>query len=379
MIPLAIPNLAGNEGRYLEECVRTNFVSSVGPFVDRFEAMVAQSAGAATSVATSSGTTGLHAALTALGVAGGNLVVLPSFTFIASANAIAHCGATPWLFDVDPTSWTLDATLVRRTLAAATERHGDVLVHRDTGRRVAAMLPVYTLGLPADMDALVAVAREFRLPIVADGAAALGARYRGRAIGALGADLTVFSFNGNKTVTAGGGGAVAGDDEALCARVRHLTTTARAGADYDHDMVGFNYRMTNLQAAVGCAQMEQLETFVAAKRRIADRYDEALGALPGVGRFPRPEWGESACWFSGVTVTEPTVAVLRPRLRERGVDSRPFWKPVHLQSPYRHAPATAMTVCEGVWHRVLTLPCATSLTAEDQEHVIGAVRACLAP
>lgn len=377
MIPLAIPNLAGNEGRYLEECVRTNFVSSVGPFVDRLEGMVAEHAGAARVVATSSGTTGLHVALAALGVGHGDLVVLPSFTFVASANAIAHCGAAPWLFDVDPASWTIDPELLTRTLAAETERSGDTLVHRPSGRRVAAMMPVYTLGMPADMDLIVAVARTHRLPIVADAAAALGARYRGRPIAGLGADLTVFSFNGNKTVTAGGGGAVAGEASGLIDRVRHLSTTARTGTDYDHDMVGFNYRMTNIQAAVGCAQLELLDDFVAAKRRIARRYDAELGGLPGAGRFPSPSWAESACWFSGVTVTNPTVAEIRPRLRERGIDSRPFWKPIHLQTPYRAAPATPMPVCEALWQRVLTLPCSTSLTDDEQSQVIAAVRAYL--
>ena len=378
MIPLAIPNLAGNEARYLQECVTTNFVSSVGPFVDRFETMVAEGSGARHAVATSSGTTGLHVALAALGVGRDDLVILPSFTFIASANAIAHCGATPWLFDVDPASWTLDPELVARGLASESVRRGDDLVHTPTGRRIAAMLPVYTLGMPADMDRLMEVARRYRLPVVADGAAALGARYKERPIGALGADLTVFSFNGNKTVTAGGGGAVAGDDPSLCQRVRHLTTTARTGTDYDHDMVGFNYRMTNIQAAVGCAQMEQLERFVAAKRRIARRYDEALGDLPGVGLFPRPDWGESACWFSGVTLTKPTVAEMRPRLRDQDVDSRPFWKPIHLQLPYRDAPTGALAACERLWQTVLTLPCSTGLTEAEQGTVIAAVRSCLA-
>lgn len=378
MIPLAIPNLAGNEGRYLEECVRTNFVSSVGPFVDRFETMVAERADAGHAVATSSGTTGLHVALTAIGVHRDDLVILPSFTFIASANAIAHCGASPWLFDVDPASWTLDPGQVERTLATATERRDGALVHVASGRRIAALLPVYTLGMPADMDRLVEVAHRYRLPVVADAAAALGARYKGRAIGTLGADLTVFSFNGNKTVTAGGGGAVVGDDAALCQRVRHLTTTARSGADYDHDMVGFNYRMTNIQAAVGCAQLEQLDTFVAAKRRIARRYDEALGGLPGVGLFPRPPWAESACWFSGVTTTRPTVAEIRPLLREQGVDSRPFWKPIHLQLPYRESPATELPVCEALWQTILTLPCSTGLTDAEQDAVISAVRSCVA-
>ena len=378
MIPLAVPNLAGNEGRYLEECVKTNFVSSVGAFVSRFEEMVAQAAGARYAVATSAGTTGLHVALIALGVSRDDLVILPAFTFVASANAIAHCGAIPWLFDVDAESWTLDVKQLARALEQETEARDGGVFHKATGRRVAAIMPVYTLGMPADMGRLGEVARQYRLPVVADGAAALGARYRGRAIGDLGADLTVFSFNGNKTVTAGGGGAVVGNDESLCQRGRHLSTTARRGAAYDHDMVGFNYRMTNLQAAVGCAQLEQLDGFVAAKRRIARTYNEGLKDLPGVALFPAPHWADSACWLSGVTVSKPSVGEIITRLREREIDARPFWKPIHRQLPYVQAPRAKLGVCEEVWRMVLTLPCSTSLTEADQGAVIAAVRSCLA-
>jgi perosamine synthetase len=377
MIPLAVPNLAGNESRYLQECVETNFVSSIGPFVTRFEEMVAAASGAPYAVATSAGTTGLHVGLTALGVHRDDLVILQSFTFIASANAIAHCGAVPWLFDVDAVSWALDPDQLADVLATQTEERDGDLFHKGVGRRVAAIMPVYTLGMPADMERLMAVARRYRLPVIADAAAALGARYKGRALAECGADLTVFSFNGNKTVTAGGGGAVVGNDEKLCERVRHLTTTARRGTEYDHDMVGFNYRMTNVQAALGCAQLEQLHKFVAAKRRIAQTYNTSLAQLPGVGRFPEPEWAEGACWLSGVTVATPEVSELIPRLRERDVDARPFWKPMHLEPPYREVPTTSLHVCERLWPTVLTLPCSTGLTEEHQQTVIAAVRACL--
>jgi hypothetical protein len=258
MIPLAVPNLAGNEARYLQDCVATNFVSSVGPFVRRFEEMVAAATGAADAVAVSSGTVGLHLALVTAGVGRDDLVILPALTFIASANAIAHCGATPWLLDVSAESWTLDPAALDRTLAAETERRGGRLLHRASGRRVAAVMPVHTLGHPADMDAIAAIAAHHRLAVIADGAAALGATYKGRRPAELGAALTVLSFNGNKTVTAGGGGAVIGTDAGLLGIARHLSTTARVGEAYEHDRVGYNYRMTSLQAAVGCAQMEQL-------------------------------------------------------------------------------------------------------------------------
>lgn len=377
MIPLCVPNLAGREAEYLQECVTSTFVSSVGPFVTRFEKMVAEASGAVEAVATSAGTTALHAGLVALGVQHGDLVICPSLTFIASANAISHTGATPWLFDVDPATWTLDPVLVASTLASETERRGSDLVHKSTGRRVSAMLPVFTLGIPCDMDPLLAVAREYGLPVAVDAAAALGATYNGKACGALGADLSMISFNGNKTVTCGGGGAIVGSDPAILKKVRHLTTTARVGADYDHDMVGYNYRMTNVQAALGCAQMENLDMFVAAKRRIAATYAEAFAPFADFEQFPDPEWAESACWFSGFVIRGDAgaerSAALRAHLRKRDVDARPFWRPMHQQAPYIAAPRTDMTVCEGLWERIVTLPCSTHLTAEDQTHICNAV------
>ncbi len=380
MISLAIPNLHGNEAKYLQECIETTFVSSVGAFVNRFEEMVARAAGCAHGVATSSGTTALHLGLIGLGVKHGDLVVLPSFTFIASANAIAHCGAIPWLFDVSPESWTLDPQLLARELEAQTRVEDGKLIHVATGRRVAAMMPVHTLGVVADMDAIRAIARAFDLPVLADGACAIGARYKDKAIGEL-ADLTVFSFNGNKTVTAGAGGMLVGGDPELLKMLKHVSSTARAGADYHHDAVGYNYRMTNLQGAVGCAQMERLEEFVAAKRRIDRRYREGLADVKGLGFFPAPVWSESSCWFSGVTLEDPklpTVAELVGRLRARGVEARPFWKPIHLQPIYTYAPTTTQRVSDAVWSKVLTLPCSTQLTIEDQDAVIMTVRESLA-
>lgn len=378
MIPLAVPNLAGNEARYLQECVSSSYVSSVGPFVKRFEAMVAEATGAPEAVAVSTGTVGLHLALVVAGVGRDDLVALPALTFIASANAIAHCGAMPWLFDIAPESWTLDPAALERALSEEAERRGDRLVHRATGRRVAAVMPVHTLGHPADMDAIVAVAGRHGLPVVADGAAALGATYKGRRPAECGAALTVISFNGNKTVTAGGGGALVGSDPAMMRLARHLSTTARVGQEYEHDQVGYNYRMTNLQAAVGCAQMEQLEPFVAAKRRIARRYDDAFAGLKGTGRFPAAPWAESACWFSGLTVDAPDTATLREALRGNGIDARPFWKPMHLQRPYRDAPRTALSVTESLWRRIVTLPCSTHLSDSEQDRVIAATTAALA-
>lgn len=376
MIPLAIPNLAGREAEYLRQCIETGYVSSVGPFVTRMETEIAQATGAEHAVATSAGTTGLHLALVAVGVKPGDLVILPTFTFIASANAISHAGAMPWLFDITRDSWTIDVDLVDRQLRSDTVRRSGELIHKATNRRVGAIMPVYTLGMPADMDALNALAEEFGLPIVADAAAAIGARYRDRNIGAL-AHLSVLSFNGNKTITSGGGGAVIGAQPELMDHVRHLCTTARRGADYDHDAVGFNYRMTNLEAAVGCAQLERLAELVAAKRRISATYRAQLSDLPDIGFFPQPNWAQGACWFSGIVLDarrSQRLDEICTALRAKGIEARKFWKPVHEQAPYRAAPTTTTPVADDIWRRILTLPSSTHLTEQDQAFVIQAVR-----
>ncbi|MBY3202266.1 aminotransferase class I/II-fold pyridoxal phosphate-dependent enzyme [Rhizobium laguerreae] len=378
MIPLAVPNLAGREAEYLQECITSTFVSTVGPFVSRFEEMVAAAAGAKHAVATSAGTTALHAALLSVGVERDDLVIAPAFTFIASIASIAHCGALPWLFDVSAETWTIDVRLLADKLEKETCRRADgSLVHKDTGRRVSAILPVFTLGIPAQMDEINELAKSYDLPIVVDAAAALGTDYKGRSSGNLGADFTMFSFNGNKTVTAGGGGGIVTDDPEKARLFRHLTTTARVGANYDHDIVGYNYRMTNLQAAVGCAQMENLDRFVEVKRNIARKYREAFSDIAGTAPFPDPEYARSGHWFSGIVVNNRDpgqLADIHVRLREAGIDSRPFWKPAHLQAPYVRAPRTEMKVCESLWQRIVTLPCSTALTAVDQDYIVDNVR-----
>lgn len=373
LIPLAVPNLIGNEARYLLECVDTNYVSSIGAFVERLEAKMAEAAGTVGGVATSSGTDGLHVALAALGVRRGDLVIVPSFTFVASANAVSYCGATPWLLDVSGDTWTLDPDLLERVLDEETEHVAGEVRRRPCGRRVAAVMLVHALGLPAFAQEVATVAHRRGLPMLADAAASLGARVGEKPSGALGADLSVYSFNGNKTVTAGGGGAVCGDHESVLDLVRHLSTTARTGPGYTHDRIGFNCRMTNLQAAVGCAQLEQLDMFVAAKRRIAARYREGLAGLPEVGFFPTLEGVESACWLSGITLPTERAEYIRRRLVEAGIDARPFWRPMHLQPPYRDVPASPMPVCEGLWRTVVTLPCSTGLRADEQTRVIEAI------
>ncbi len=372
MIPLAMPNLCGREGAYLQECITSGFVSSVGPFVSRFEEMVASVTGAAGSVATSSGTTALHLALVCAGVRRDDLVITPSFSFIATANAISHCAADPWLFDISPENWCLDIGQVRKALRSETERLRGALHHRVTGRRIGALLPVYTLGVIPDMEAWRELATEFGLPLVADGACALGATQQGRGAAAQ-ADLTMFSFNGNKTVTCGGGGAIAGIVPEWLARAKHLCSTARVGADYHHDAVGYNYRMTNLAAAVGCAQLENFGRFLETKHRVREHYRKAFEGWSNVGFFPEPTRGVSACWFSGIVLqgaTAPAFASVAAWLNGHGVLCRPFWKPIHLQPPYASCLRARMEVCEGMRQRIVVLPSSTQITSEQLARVV---------
>lgn len=377
MIPLAVPNLTGNERNYLNNCIDTTFVSSVGEYVNRFEEMVAKATGSRYAVATSSGTTGLHAALTSVGVGRDDLVILPSFTFIASANAIRHCGADPWLMDINPEDWCLDPDIVLEEIRNKCEKSSAGLIHRETGRRIAALMPVYTLGNIPDMDKFRRIADEYEIPLVVDAACAIGATFNGKTFGGL-ADLSVLSFNGNKTITCGGGGAVVGDNEELLRHVRHLTTTARVWPDYDFDEVGFNYRMTNIQAAVGCAQMERLDEFVGSKRRIRVYYQENLTEVTdsGITLFPTP--AGSSCWFSGIVLSDGSkhdeAKEICSKLKKKGIEARTFWKPVHLQAPYVLAPKGNLGVSESLWQRIITIPCSTGITEEELGTVAEALK-----
>lgn len=377
MIPIAQPNLDGNEKRYLEECIETNYVSSVGPFVDRIEQHVMDATEAAGAVATSSGTAALHVALIALNVSIGDLVIVPSFTFIATANAVKQCGAEPWLMDIDSDSWTLDAKILENELRQHCKIVNDEVFHVESGRRVAGIVAVHTLGSPADMASIMSTANEWQLPVLADAACAIGATYRGGNIGGC-ADVSVASFNGNKTITCGGGGAVFGMNQSVLDRIRHLSTTARVGDAYDHDEPGFNYRMTNVQAAVGCAQFERLDAFLDAKKKIYASYVDLASRSIDVEPFVVPKWGTSTHWLSGIVLpNELDSDAVRLGLRACGVESRSFWKPLHLQDPYANSFQSGVPVSQDLWNRIIVLPSSTNLTEQQLELVKTAVKECL--
>ena len=377
MIPLAVPNLEGQEREYLNRCIDTTFISSVGEYVNKLEELTAQKTDAKYGVATSAGTTGLHAAMVGCGVEEGEIVIIPTFTFIATANAVAHCKAIPWLIDIDSSNWCMSAQNLEEELSRKVKMIDGKVIHKDSGRRVAAIMPVYTLGEIPDMEKIGEIARKYNLPLVADAAAAVGAEYKGLKIGKL-ADLTVLSFNGNKTVTAGGGGMVLGNKEELMKNIKHITTTSRVTSEYDHDMVGYNYRMTNVQAAIGCAQMERMEKLVERKRKIRSYYNKEFRKIEGISLFPENSNVRSACWFSGLVLDKGGIEIVRElcaSLRVKGIESRSFWKPVHLQKPYMNSiKADSLERAEHLWDKIITLPCSTNISNSELEQVVSAVK-----
>lgn len=378
-IPLAVPNLLGREAEYLQECITSTFVSTVGPFVDRFEAEIAQLSGTEKAAVLCTGTTALNMALEGLGIGAGDLVIIPTMTFIATANAVRHAGADVWIMDVSAANWTLDLDLVRARILAETDPHPQGRLHRASGKILRAIMPVMIMGACLDFAAVVALARSFGLRVVVDAAAAIGTRAaHDLAIGATGVDAVCYSFNGNKTVTTGGGGAIAAADPGLIARIKHLISTGRVGANYDHDIVAYNYRMTNVQAALGLAQLERLEQFLTRKQALRDHYAALASRHAHLHPFPEPQFGRNGHWFSGFWYSGANTALcdaFRRHMNEAGVDLRPFWKPIHLQTPYLQALATPMPVAEGLWQRLFPLPCSTHISAEDLDRVTTAADA----
>ena len=369
-IPLAVPTLAGNEAEYLQACLDTNFVSSVGPFVERFEREFATFVGSRHAVACSTGTAALHVALRLAGAAPGKLVAVSDFTFIASANAAAYTGADILLVDAESSTWNMDTQRL----------HDEVVQRADHGRPIPDVIEiVHVLGHPARMEPLLALRDRFGIPIIEDAAEALGATYRGgelgqRHVGTIG-DAGCFSFNGNKIITTGAGGMIVTDDADLAARARHLTTQAKVdGREYVHDEIGYNYRLTNVAAAIGVAQLEQLPEFVARKREIAGTYREALVNLP-VAPSPHAAWADPSFWLSSLLLggkIDRSHAL--DQLAEAGVGARPLWAPLHSQAPHSGHEVLGGEAAEHLHRNGLSLPSSTGLTLGEQERVIAGIR-----
>jgi perosamine synthetase len=380
-IPLSVPEIRGNEWKYVKECLDTNWVSSVGSYVDRFEKMVAEQAGTKYAIATVNGTAALHIALLLAGVQADDEVVVSTLTFIAPANAIRYVGAWPVFIDAEPRYWQINPAGVVDFLDEKCRWDGQVLRNRRTGRRVKAILPVHILGHPADLDPILAIAAKYALPVIEDATEGLGARYRGKSVGGVG-HVGCFSFNGNKIITTGGGGMLVTNNAEWAARARYLTTQAKDDAiEYVHNAIGYNYRLTNLLAAMGCAQMEQLDTFVEAKRQIARRYEESLVSLPGICLPEEAEWAFSTFWLYTVLIDDKKSRIdSRELLRELGarkIQARPLWQPIHRSPAHITSGSPSCPNSDALHAQAITLPCSVGLTRSAQRHVIESIASLL--
>jgi dTDP-4-amino-4,6-dideoxygalactose transaminase len=368
-IHLSPPHMGGREQQLVAEAFASNWIAPLGPFVSRFEEEFAARVGVAHALALSSGTAGLHLALMEAGVGPGDEVMVSTFTFAATVNPILYLGATPVFIDSEPVSWNMDPELLARALE----------LRAAAGRLPKVVLLVHLYGQCADLDPIVALCRRYGVTLIEDAAEALGATYHGRSPGGFGRSA-VFSFNGNKIITTSGGGMLVSDDEELIRHARKLATQARDPAPhYEHSEIGYNYRLSNLLAAVGVGQLEVLEDRVQTRRRNFDYYRAALADLPGIEFMPEAPWGRHTRWLTCVTVDPAAFGAdreaVRLTLEARGIEARPLWKPMHLQPAYARYEVVGGPVSEALFDRGLCLPSGSSLTSGELERVVDAVHA----
>jgi perosamine synthetase len=361
-LPVTQPALGGNELTYVSDCIATNWISSQGEYVTRFQQAFCDFLGSAHALTTSNGTTALHLALAALDVGQGDEVIVPNLTFGACANAVLQAGAIPVFADIDPTTWTLDPESARSCIS----------------HRTRAIMPVHLYGHPCDMDPILELAHRHELFVVEDCAEALGAEYKGRKVGTLG-DVGCFSFFANKVITTGEGGMVATQRPALHEKMAILRDHGMdKGRRYWHLYAGFNYRMTNVQAAIGLAQMERIDTFLGYRRQIADRYHSLLADIPGIVRPAEAAWAKNIYWLYSIVVDEDVLGMDREALRryldERGIETRPFFYPLHDQPAFLPYGEGAFPVTQWVASRGLNLPTSNDLSLADVDRVGHAIR-----
>jgi len=375
MLLLSGPNMAGNELKYVTECITTGWVSSVGAYVDQFEKMSAEFAGTKYAVATSSGTTALHICLVMMGVNSDDYVITPNITFIATCNSIKYTGASPIFIDTDVNSWQMDLDLLEEFLTNETEQRNGVCHYKKDGKRIPVIMPVHVLGNICDMDRLMALAKQHHLTVIEDSTEALGSYYKGKHAGSFGL-LGTFSYNGNKIITTGGGGMIVTDDEALAKRAKHLTTQAKCDPfEYMHDAIGYNYRLVNVAAAMGVAQMEQLPGFIKRKYEIIDFYKKALDGVGDI-KFQQVSTDVKPNWWLPTIMTNKQKEVLKA-LNDNKMQSRPFWVPMN-QLPmfkndiyYNHTDRSNF-----VYQHCLSIPCSTYITDADLKAVSDKIKEC---
>lgn len=373
MLLLSGPNMGGNELKYVTECIETGWVSSVGAYVDTFEKMTAEFTEAKFAVATSSGTTALHICLVLLGVNQNDLVIAPNITFIASINSIKYTGASPILIDADEATWQMDMDLLEEFLQSETEVREGVCYHKKSGKRIPVIMPVHVLGNMCEMDKLISLASDYGLTIVEDSTEALGSYYKSKHAGTFGL-LGTYSYNGNKIITTGGGGMIVTDDEQLAKHAKHLTTQAKADAfEYFHDEVGYNYRLVNVAAAMGVAQMEQLSSFLKRKREIISFYKSELEGIGDI-TFQKINDDVNPNWWLPTIRTSKQKELLKT-LNAHKMQSRPFWVPMN-QLPmfagniyFNHNDRS-----NTIYKECLSIPSSTNIKDEELEAVAKKIK-----
>lgn len=365
--PVALhePSFEGNEWLYLKECLDSTFVSSVGKFVDRFEADLADYTGSKYAISVVNGTAALQIALKLAGVEANHEVLIPALTFVATANAVTYCNAIPHFVDSERKTLGIDALKLREYLQENSSQQSGFCINNNTGRVIRALVPMHTFGHPSDIEGLLSIARDFNLALVEDAAESLGSFYQGQHTGTFGLFGTL-SFNGNKTITTGGGGAIITNDESLARYAKHLTTTAKIphAWEFRHDEVGYNYRMPNINAALGCAQLEQLASKLTAKRDLFSRYRAAFADIEGVTLFKEPQNCQSNYWLQTL-VLDKDESDLRNKLLEAtnlmGIMTRPVWEPLNDLVPYRNSPSMDLSSTQSISSLVINIPSSPGL------------------
>ncbi|HNU53972.1 MAG TPA: LegC family aminotransferase [Candidatus Syntrophosphaera sp.] len=357
-IPLHEPHFGGNEKKYLEDCIDSTFVSSVGKYVDRFEEMIREFTGAKRAVATVNGTAALHIALLLAGVRRNDLVITQPLTFIATCNAISYCGAEPVFIDIDKQTLGLSADALEAWLAANSVLEGESCYHIGSRQRLAACVPMHTFGHPCQIDRIVEICERYYIPVVEDSAESIGSYYKGRHTGTFG-KLGIFSFNGNKTITTGGGGMIITDDDELGKLAKHITTTAKVPHPWEfvHDMTGYNYRLPNVNAALGCAQMEQLPQILANKRETARLYQEFFAGMDGVTYIPEPRDCVSNYWLNVVLMWDRKIRDdFLKQSNTSKVMTRPAWTLMNKLSMFSKAIAGSLEISEDIESCLVNIP-----------------------
>ena len=369
--PIALhePSFQGNEWVYLKECLDSTFVSSAGRFVDRFEDDLAKYTGAKHVITVVNGTAALHIALKLAGVKAGDEVLIPALTFVATANAVTYCNATPHFVDSEEDTLGLDAAKLREYLRISTVQHSGQCINKNTGKVIRALIPMHTFGHPSDLENLFSIAHDFGIALVEDGAESLGSYYNGQHTGTFGLVGTL-SFNGNKIITTGGGGAILTNNEDIARQAKHITTTAKLphAWEYRHDEIGYNYRMTNMSAALGCAQLEQLADKLAAKRTLFKQYQSIFSKIDGIKLFTEPKKCQSNYWLQTLLLDRNLVQyrdLILDATNASGLMTRPTWVIMNELAPFKGSPQADLAIAQSLSQRIINIPSSPNLILES--------------